>query len=67
MTDARLDDIRRDPRTGPGGQAPEMPYIDPRTFEQHEDLVGEGMSPLPVIAGLMMTAAIVTGMFFLAA
>jgi len=64
MTDARLSHGKREPKAGLN---PDAPYIDPRTFGDREDLVGDGMSPIPVIAGLVVTAAIVTGMFFLAA
>ncbi len=67
MTDARLSDIKREPKVGAQPGMPEPPCIDPRTFDRREDLVGEGMSPIPVIAGLLVTAAIVTGMFILAA
>ncbi len=67
MTDARPDPRLRAPKTGSGATPPHTPYIDPRTFGEREDLVGDGMSPIPVIAGLVVTAAIVAGMFFLAA
>lgn len=64
MADAPAGDLRRAPKDR---AEPRAPYIDPRTFSKHEDLVGDGMSPLPVIAGLLVTAAIVAGMFVLAA
>jgi hypothetical protein len=67
MTDARLSDNKSEPKAGLPPRMPQTPYVDPRTFDQREDLVGEGMSPLPVIAGLLVTAAIVAAMFVLAA
>lgn len=72
MTDARLNDVRNEPRVGAQAPRDDNPFVDPRAvdpraLDRHEDLVGEGMSPLPVIAGLLVTAAIVTGMFILAA
>ncbi len=67
MTDARPATARREPKAGTDPARPGVPYIDPRTFGEREDLVGDGMSALPVIAGLLVTAAIVAGMFFLAA
>ncbi len=67
MTDARLNDVRTEPRVGPQAPPDDSPFTDPRALDRREDMVGEGMSPLPVIAGLLVTAAIVTGMFILAA
>lgn len=67
MTDARPGTTRREPRAGADPARPGVPYIDPRTFGERKDPVGEGMSALPLIAGLLVTVAIVAGMFFLAA
>ncbi len=67
MTDARLNDVRNEPRVGHQAPRDDSPFIDPRALDRRQDMVGEGMSPLPVIAGLVVTAAIVAGMFILAA
>lgn len=67
MTDARLNDARNEPRVGPGAPPQDSPFIDPRALDRRQDTGGGGMSPLPIIAGLLVTAAIVAGMFILAA